>query len=367
MIANPRLFLSFASLVAVAPFGWADTIHKTDGTMVEDASVATESLVEVAFTKSRSDQTIPSDQVLRVEFAQYPQEVDEALAYLGEGDFLSAMQTLDTYVDSQIARSTERRFKWAPAFAAWRVLEIRTQVADYPGAVKAAKRLTDNFPDSRYAPDAYLMKANVERWMGKTADAVATLDKLTGVIGSKSLSKRWDLACRLAKVLADPSKVGPAQRADLASIASEAGTTYPNVRNHARLAEGESYLVEAERKSASEANNLRDQARKVFDDLVADGASDDTVLAGAYTGLGDCLFFAGAAADDKTILKNAATQYLRVVLNHETESQYVPKALYYAFRCFQIMGDTSKKNDMKRELRSLYPDSPWAQRNDLNN
>ena len=54
--------------------------------------------------------------------------------------------------------------------------------------------------------------------------------------------------------------------------------------------------------------------------------------------------------------------YLRVVTLYETQGQYVPKALYYALRCFDLMEDRTRRTDMKRELLALYPSSIWAQK-----
>jgi len=362
----PQTSLSFG-LVALLLTGAprvADTITKTDGSVLADVKIESETLKEVTYREGRNAQTIPAAEVLSITFSETPTSVDEALAFLQEGDLGSAVGFLDTYVDAQIAKPNEsKRFGWAPAYAASKALEIRMQVIDLRGAVSAAKRLIDHYPQSRYLPTAYLQKANAEAWMGQNDAALATLESMAELVSSQELSKRWDLECRLARIRVDKAKVGAGQRTELAAVGSEAGSAFPTVRGRARVAEGESYIAEAERTNdTSKAKDLRGKAQRVFEEIAQDASADAETLAGAYSGLGDCLFFAGAAADDKNVLKQAAMHYLRVVVNHQEQGQYVPKALFYGMRCFDLMGERQRRNDLRRELLALYPGTTWASR-----
>ena len=59
--------------------------------------------------------------------------------------------------------------------------------------------------------------------------------------------------------------------------------------------------------------------------------------------------------------QEAARNYLRVVISHEDQSRYVPKALFFAMRSFQLAGDRRRAADMYRTIQELYPSSPWSQ------
>ena len=74
----------------------------------------------------------------------------------------------------------------------------------------------------------------------------------------------------------------------------------------------------------------------------------------------DCLFYFGADADDVDLMRQAVLHYLRVVTRFKKEGGYVPRSLFYAMRCFDLMQNRRRRNDMKRELVALYPDSAWA-------
>jgi hypothetical protein len=350
-----------ALLVLGAAPALADTIYRTDGKVIQDVTIESETLTEVAYKDGRDKKTIASESVLRVEFERMPTLVDEAMGLIQEDDLASALDNLDDYVDEQIEKPTEKRYKWAPAFAAWKACEIRMEVADLDGLEGATKRLIDNFPESRYLPMAFLAKARAEAQKGSGAKAQATLETLSGLIDSKGLSKRWNLECRLAQIqVGDQS--GEDKRKELGVIVTEASGKYPTVQSRALVAEGETYLAEADRTNdQAKAKTLRGQAQGVFQKIVDDSRADDETLAGAYSGLGDCYFFLGLDANnDAELLTQAAMNYLRVVTIYKEQSRYVPRSLYYAARCFDFNGDRRRTSDMKRELAGLYPNSSWA-------
>ncbi len=361
MIRNTRIALGAVLLTAGAGPGLADTIHLTDGTTIEDVTVEEETLSEVAYKEGSRRSTVASDQVQSVEFQRMPTEVDEALGFAQERDLLAALDTLDAYVDAQLEKPSARRFKWAPAFAAWKTVELRLELADLAGTTSSAQRLIKGFDSSRYIPAAYLAKASAELQGGDAPAARSTLTRLAEVVDAEGLSRRWDLECRLALIQAGEGKSGEAKREELGQIAGEARSTFPMVASRARVAEGETYLAEAEATNdATSSKALREKARDVFQAIVDESKADDEGLAGAHAGLGDCLFYFGADADDADLLRQAALHYLRVATRFKKEGRFVPRSLFYAMRCFDLMQDRRRRNDMKRELVALYPDSAWA-------
>lgn len=353
--------LGLALLLALAgPLG-ADTIHRTDGKKVENVQVVSDGLKEVVYREGKNEQKLPSDQVLSIDYEKKPKLVDEAEGFIQEEDLESAVDLLDEYVQGYLEnprKSDYTQFRWAPAYASWRGVELRERVADVEGLRSAAARLIETFPDSRYVLLAHLAKANVELRSGQAPAARETLGGLVALSTSQGLPRRWELECRVLQVLSDESLKPESKRTDLQRLALEA-KDYPIVLLKAQVGTGESYLAEANA-DQGKAKELRAQARGIFQKVVEDEAADRAILAAAYTGLGDCLFLTGADADDKGLLREAALHYLRVATVYREQGVYVPRALFYAMRCFDLMQDAARKADMRRELASYYPGSSWA-------
>jgi hypothetical protein len=340
----------------------ADVIHTTDGKEIDDVRIVDESLKTVVYKKGNTEQTVASEEVLSIEYERMPRLLEEAQQSLLEGDVPSALERFDLYVEGQISNPNERRYAWAPAWAAWRALGLRSELADVNGVIEAASRLIRGFPESRYVPAAYLARASAQIQKGDVPAARQTIGELAELVGAKALSKRWELETRLVQIRVD--EASPEKKRDqLAAVASAAGGQFPTVRNRALVAEGETYLEQAsaiETQDASKARELREQARGVFQGIVDDPKAEDETLAGAYTGLGDCLFYMGIGQKDQEMLRQALMHYLRVPVLYKQESQYVPRALFYAMRCFGLLEDPARARDMKRELKRSYPRSPWA-------
>ncbi len=365
---RPRRILAFAigAALTAGSILHADTIYQTDGKVLEEVKIQSETIQDVTYKEGNNTKTIASDKVLRVEFARMPKDLEEAEAALVGDDMLTALDLYDEYSNGQIRnRGSEKRFKWAPRYAAWRCVELRIEVADLDGVVERTELLIANYPDSRYVPFAFLAKANAELQTGKGAKATATLETFSRMVSANALSKRWELECRLAQVRSDQSTSGEEKRETLGDIIGEAGRMYPLVKSRASVAVGESYLVEADAvRDQNKAKGLRAQAKEAFEEITADPRADEEALAGAYTGLGECVYFLGLEANDAALLKQASMHYLRVAVLYESQSFYVPKALFYAARCFDLMEDRTRKMDMKRTLKILYPSSVWTLRVD---
>lgn len=357
---------SIAFLFLAAAPAFSDTIRRNDGETIADVSITSETLKEVSYKDGRKTLSMPSAEILSIDYEEMPALVEEGLSHLLGGDAASALSAFQEYVDGNLPKMNERRYKWAPAFAAFQVVLVQQQLGNLEGVVNAADRMIANYADSRLMPEAYLMKASALSIAGQGEKATKTLDTLSALVSSNGLSKRWDLECRLARVRADASRQGETRRSELSGIQREAGTEYPSVARRAKLAEGESYLLEAEKLTdAGKGGRLRENGQRIFEAIIADKQSGDVALAGAHTGLGDCLFFAGADSDDQNVLKQAALNYLRVITLYQAQSEYVAKSLFFAMRCFQLMGDKGRARDMKNDLLRLYADSMWANRQEV--
>lgn len=336
----------------------ADTIRLADGSAIEGVQVVSEGLEDVVYKEGGKDKTVASATVVAVEFDKKPKEVDEAEGLIGEGDFEGAVDTLDAYVAAMLDRKNPGSYKWAPAYAAWRAIDVRTLVADFDGMRTAAERIVKSYGETRYAPAAYLAKAGAELQLGRAADAQATLTEFSTLIESQGLDKRWQLECKLSQVEADEKMKGEARRNEYERVFGEA-KAYPATRTRAQVLVGESFLAEA--KGSGSAKDLRTKARAAFQKVIDDAGAPRLQLAGAYAGLGESLYLLGADADDKAQLQDAALALLRVTSIYRDDGRYVAKSLYHAMRCFDLMQDPRKKADMRGELLAQFPATTWAE------
>ncbi|MCZ6598702.1 MAG: hypothetical protein O7B99_13770 [Planctomycetota bacterium] len=358
-----RISLPFLLVVLLAAPGAADKIYRTDGKVIEGVNIVEETLTHVIYKKGNAQSNLASADVIRVEFERKPRLVDEADQALVEEDPIGALEVFDDYVDGQIRNPKEKK-KWAPAYAAFRALEVCKLLDDLPGLVSRADRLIQNFPDSRYLPETYLAKANALARQGKTRNAQGVLRTFLKLVDEKTLSKRWALECQLGLILTDEATKGAAKRDKLVEIVSEAGGQFPTVRSRAEVAQGETFVKEAEQvvtKDGQKAVEFYKQALGIFTGITNAQKADAATLAGAYTGRGDALINQGIIGKDTALIQEALMAYLRVVVNYEEHSQYVAKSMFQAMRCFELLEDRERKAKMRFELKARYPNSNWAQ------
>lgn len=333
----------------------ADEIVRTDGKVLKDVTITEETLTQVLFKKGSSQQSVSSDEVLSIAYSKKPRLVDEGDQAEAEDDPLGALDILDQYVDGQINKPTERK-KWAPPYAAWRTVELAQFLDDIAGVVKRADRLVKNYPDSRFVPAAYLARASAEARQGKPGAAQGTLNNLLALVKAKTLSKRWELEAELGLILTDVSTAGDSKRDELQEIIGKAGSQFPTVGSRARVAVGETYLVDIDAASEQKRAELAAAADKIFSSIVKDQKADSQTLAGAFAGLGTAQFHQGKSQE-------ALMNFLRVIVLYESHSQYVSQSMFYAMLCFR-QDDTPQSRDrykeMKWKLQQRYPESNWA-------
>ena len=360
--SNLRLHLFTGCALAFGLLGSAraDTITMLDGKTFDNVTIVSEALKEVTFRQDGKVKTAPSDTVSSVEYKKKPKLVDQADSAAKDGDVVAAMDTLDIYVKGLFEGNAKESMAWAPAYAVQRLVELSASVGDNAGVIEAADMLIAKAPDSRYLPSAYLAKATAQSDDKKSKEALATLAELRKLIDTQTLSQRWKLEADLAQALVDPALAGAKRRAKVIEIAGLAGKDYPTVANRARVAEGESY-IEGEAKDFT-------KARGLFKSIVDDPQADNSTLAGAYTGLGDCLFSQAidlqkANKDANPSFKEAVEAYMRVVVLYPEQVRYRAKSMYLAGRAFEFLGDEVSKTRSRQLYRSVvreFRESTWA-------
>ena len=357
----PAPFLAVPLLAALAsPAAGSDVIYKVDGERLAGVVLVEEGLDQVVFQKDGKEANLAADDVLRVEVAaaNFPRKLVDAVSALKDEDALTAYEEFDAYVDEEIRDGRERK-KWAVPHVAWQTVELAGRLGWPSSAVENADRLIRAFPDSRYAPYAFLAKADAELEQGDAAAAEKTLAALETFIGEHALSNRWKLTHEWMSIAADPRSTPDAKRRALRDVVRRA-SDYPLVATRALVAEGETYITEADAKTDPKAaQELRKKAQDLFEQALGELA-DSGALAAAYAGIGESLFYEGASKDDQKLLERAADSFLRVIVLYPGESRYVPKSYFFAMRSFDLMGDRRRSRDMYAELVNLFPDSRWA-------
>ena len=356
--SNSRLAtLLLAALLA--PTVAADTINLSNGKAITDVTIEAEELLLVTYKDGNDTETVESAKVLSIEYDRKPQLVDRAEASIADQLYEDAIADLEEYIETIDSSDKElRRYKWAPNHAMHRLVVLHASLGNQSQVVAAADKLLSKAPDSLYVPDAFLKKAEAQAQTGKAAKALETLDAFSAVIDDKGLSERWTLERDLARLLYDES-VQAGQRVNgLKSVIDQAGDEYPVVRNRARVAIANERL----------AGNKIDEAQAILEEIVDDPKADDKTLAAAHTGLGDCLFQKGVAAnesggDGSAMLKEALKHYMRVAVVYKSQVQYTPKALFFAGRCYQQFRDEDSQERAQRLYVAVLRDfggSEWA-------
>jgi hypothetical protein len=338
----------------------ADTIIKVDGSQESNCTVVSESLTEVVYKEEgkSAKKKVAAENVLRVEFSRFPDQVDRAEMAVADDQIPDAVADLEEFVAGVVeSGKPNRKHPWSGPYAMARLIELNTTMGRWDEVVKAADTLISKAADSRYVPGAYLAKAEALGQQDKSKDAGKVLDDFMELIRSKGLSDGLGLECQLAQIVLDPALKGRSKRDRLAALSGEAGSSFPVVRNRADVAEAESHLE----------SKAYGAAEELFGRVISDPKADERTLAGAYAGLGDCLFQRsgkeGAGTKD-AVLRRALLAYLRVVVVYRDQTRYVPRAMFYAGRVFdQFEDDASKDHAQKmyRAVRRTYPGSKWAE------
>ena len=334
----------------------ADTIYTIDGDTIEDVTVRAEELSTVTYRTagSKKDKTVSADQVLRVNFSSKPALIDSADSAVEDGAYFPAINDLEEFLVNGAKEA--RKFPWAKAYSVYRVMEINLLIGEYEDAVKAADRVLADAGESRYVPLAHLGKARALFDSGKAADATAAVATLKELADSGKVGARWGLEAEVHQVLFNADLKGSARVTKLTGLVTRAANDFSIVANRARVAAGEASVT------------VKDYAgaEKFFRAVLDEPQADSRTLAGAYSGLGNCLYAQaeGAGSDGAELYREALMAYMRVVVNYELEFAYVPHSMLYAGLCFRGMGgeeDLERATVMLLRVRQRFPGSREAE------
>lgn len=346
-----RSFLTPLVGLGIAASALADDIYLTDGRTLSEVTVQTETMAEVTYKKDRKEGSVAADQVLSINYSEKPQLVDQADAAMAGDQFVDAEVFLFNFLEG-VKERPPRKHPWSRAYAYYRLVGVYEVMGEVGDLTTTADEMAQLEPDSRYLPIVLTKKAQLLADSGDLAKARASLGDLEKLIAAKRLGNRWALALELGRVLYGV-ETGAAQRSKLKDISGRAGAAYPIVRNRAEVSVGASLLTEGK---------LGD-AEKIFKDVVADPKADDRTLAAAYAGLGMCLFRRGETTGDMDLLRAARKAFMRVVVLYKNEINYLPESLFFAGRCYQLIGGEEAEDAATKLYNHVirnFPESRWA-------
>lgn len=232
-------------------------------------------------------------------------------------------------------KTIEGTFKWKPREKVYAIKAKGVDVElEFPPA---------NIKEMQIPKPKELDAAIASVQQGNAAAAIPVLEK----IAADYLMLQWDsIATRL---LADAYvKDGQAEKA--IHVCEKVIAANPEAAYLGEMAPGYwQALLKANRTSKVE--ELMAKAIK---------SGDRTASAVALTMRGDVML---ASGDTNEIAKKALRDgYLRVVTLYKSEKSAQPEALYKAAKCFEKLGQSSRADQMRTQLKSEYGSSEWARK-----
>jgi hypothetical protein len=347
------------SLLHVAAAATPDRIYQSDGSILEDVTIVSEGISEVTYkpADSKKTSTVDSDLVLSVEFSAKPEEITLSDVDASQEGFGSALAGMENYLENQ-GDKKDKKFPWASSYARFRIVELTGLMNDLPAMAAAVDSIIEKDSDSRYLPLAMILKIDRQIANGDLAAAKESGTVFKNLITDKGLTQRWKLEQELLALRADGSKKGADLEKELLRV-SKAAAVFPTVTNAADVAAAESMLSRSEFESAEE----------LFRGVTEDTSANNSTLAAAWTGLGDCLYRRAEAkvgADDEganALFAEAQRAFMRTVVNFRFQYVHVAKSAFYAGRCFQLIdaeGAKDKSNKLFFYVMRNFKGSKWA-------
>lgn len=340
--------LTSALFVALALPAHADRIYLADGTIIEDADVATETAEKVTYGKDGKKPTeeVASDLVLRIEFTDEPGLFGAAAVDTENESFDSASASYEDYL-SNLGSRGDRDHPWAAAAARYRLATLAKYANDMDALKARVASLKEASPESRYVPMALALSADAHIANNDKAGAIAAIDELEAGAKAGQYPARWDFEARVRRPFAEQSLSGQALERELESIA-KGGAVYPSVVAYAGTARAESMIARGEIAGAI----------SLLEDIVQAQAAPKRVLARSYAALGDAHYAraeaksaSGDAEGAKADYADARLAYMRVVVNFPFQYGSVAHSAIGAGRCFAKIKDEGYGDNAIRLFR----------------
>ena len=338
-----------------------DRIFLRNGQVLSVDRIQSETYTEVTYRKGGSEGRKPANEVLALEHSTVGRPLGEyadAVELMTDGDFRRAMDRFEGALqDKDLAG--EARYTWVKQHALWNVMQCAAALGDLDSIIKTTDRLLAAVPDSFFYAPALLKKAEALQDKNDAKGAEAVFKQLQADVGAKGLHEEWARKAELGLVLLDRSLPAAEKQRKLEGIAekNKGSPEFADVASRARVEVGNAMV---------EAGQYKD-AQTRFQSIIAGGTTDGTILAGAYSGLGDCAFNLAVAAQAdpakaNPLFEDAALHFLRVAATYPEAYRLAPRAMCFAGLAMSNMGKRPDALQMARKLKGNYPNSVWKQK-----
>lgn len=335
-----------AFLLALPLVAQDDAVFLITGTKVDGVKVTSFTVRDLKYSKGGSTDTVPTDQVLKVELGKF------------KDVFRLGLRDADLMITKTREQVEEKNQLLAQAgfIAAANLFFDGGKPSE---AVGCLDELQKTYPEAGTIPDLYRLKFEYYIGQGqkgaKSAQAVATkyMNEATGGAwpGGLVTEAEFFLAMGERAAGAAPKDF----QLKLRNVLAKAMSNNPMVANRANIE-----LAHSLRENKDPAG-----ARKIYEELAKKDGVDASSRGGAFLGLGHIALEEGAASNTESYRK-ALLLFLRVHL--ETRDAWPSlhaEAMYYA----AIAADKWRGNDFeyirnrcRNVLFNEYGDSDWATR-----
>lgn len=356
------MLITASAALVLALLQSQDTIRLRNGQVLAVDGIQTETYTEVGYRKGGSDGRKPANEVLEVKHSTAPRPLADFAAaeeLMVNGDYRRAIGLFEVVLkDRDLGAGT--RYGWVRQHALWRILLCSASAGDLKAIPATADRLLTEVPDTFFYAHAMLKKAEALQDLGDAKGAEATFKKLQADVAAKGLHESWAREAELGLALLDVSSAPADKQRKLASIAekNQSSPDFADVANRARVEVGNAMVEARQYKDA--------QAR--FEAIIKAGTTDPTILAAAYSGLGDCAFnlavqtFEADRKKAEKLYEEAALHFLRVAATYPEAYRLVPRAMCFAGIAMKNAGAREDALQMARKLKGSYPNSTWKEK-----
>ncbi len=338
-----------------------EEIVLVDGRILSVDRISSETFTEVVYrTKSKAEGRKPADQVRELRHNLGNDMLDDyaaAIQLMKIEDYVGAIQFFEGLLsDDRLLR--QKRFSWVLGDSLWRQVVCRYSLSDFASVPGAVDRLLEKVPDTFYYAPALMAKAEALELSGNSSAAVIAFQQLQADVTGKGLPARWAKEAELSMLLLDKGTRGATLRRKLDGLFALTSSSYPSVASRCKVAKGDSFLAE-------EAWN---QAAASYKSILSGSGADDQTEAGAFFGLGVCIYRQGLEMDDQDAANasyfEANLSFLRVATVYRDQVRFVPRALYYSALCFNRSGGANRAKALvvAGRLQKRFPESSWTKK-----
>lgn len=312
----------------------ADTIYLLNGTTKENVEILEEKFNVIRFKEKDLKQEIKAEKVASLTRSQLPSKFRRGDVALKSGQYAEAIKQFESCADESA--------DWVKAQALYFKAVALRQLGKSKEAAAAFEAFVAAHGEHFYAPDALYQAGQCWIEAGDAAKATSAFESLMKTFGKDKDFKKAELLGEFGTGLALLSKKqGSDARRAFENVVRKGGRDeeFAAVVSRAQLEAGRTFLLD----------KRFDQAEKHFSSM-AESASDVSVLAGVYHGLGAALQGMGGNEN----LRKAQLAYLRVILLFSNQRDLYKQSLEGAIEVSKSLGDTKRAKDLEEELKRAF-------------